>query len=251
MYKKKRVPSFFALALLTLVVVSVIALYSILQNQFYSSSTGETEQISLSPLSYPLEVDKCLEISLPGQEFYLSSNLEADGSCMVVTADNVILNGNGHSLKGSGSGSGIIVAPGIKNVTITNFVISQFNTGIEISNSRYNLVTSSVVFDNSKYGISINGGDYRNPGDENRIEGNQIYGNGIYGIWVGRGVIGTVVENNKIVNSEGEAGLMLEGSFDTSVKGNFFGNSLDENKGQAIIGYSDTTLFESNTFTGF
>jgi parallel beta-helix repeat protein len=73
------------------------------------------------------------------------------GIGMVIEKDNIILDGNNHSITGSGSG---IILEKRRNVTIRNMAIRGFEVGISLADSRYNVISSNSIEHNCK-GIDI------------------------------------------------------------------------------------------------
>ena len=53
----------------------------------------------------PTEVDRCMAITEPG-EYILTDDLDANGDCLTL-GPGVTLNGNGHTISGTGSGIGL------------------------------------------------------------------------------------------------------------------------------------------------
>lgn len=91
---------------------------------------------SSTAVAEPSEVDACTTIEESG-EYVLTEDLDADGDCLVFRDDNesccvtgygdVILDGNGHTISGNGTGTGIKLGRGMR---IRNLHISGFGTGI-------------------------------------------------------------------------------------------------------------------------
>jgi len=93
----------------------------------------------------------------------LVSNLVApvDSSCISVTANNITLNGNGHSLQGlnvDGTGNntprrGVFLAS-VTGVTVKNLEISAFNVGVYFGRNG-NIVTGNSLHDNTHSGVFL------------------------------------------------------------------------------------------------
>jgi len=120
------------------------------------------------------------------------------GSSIVIEKDNIVFNGAGHTIQGSGSGNGIEMA-GRNNVTIKNVEVRGFYQGIIIYNSSSgNSVFGVRAIDNSYGGIRIDSSTNNNVAENtvvggaegiilsgsagnnsivrNTIEGNEFYG---------------------------------------------------------------------------
>jgi hypothetical protein len=75
-------------------------------------------------------IDSCHTITQSGS-FKLTKNLQANGTCLIVAADFVTIDLNGHTITGNGTGTGIGDDIGdaqshsgtvVRNGTITNFL---------------------------------------------------------------------------------------------------------------------------------
>ncbi len=90
----------------------------------------------------PKPVKHCQTISKPGNyvlkgDFGGATGLT--GSCIVINASHVTLNGSGHSIEGRGvtDTTGLLVdnASGVSDVTIHSVRVSHWNRGIHVSNA--------------------------------------------------------------------------------------------------------------------
>ncbi|MHC1575266.1 MAG: right-handed parallel beta-helix repeat-containing protein [Candidatus Methanogasteraceae archaeon] len=90
--------------------------------------------------------------------FYNISNSGADG-VIIINAPNVVLDCNGATLNGAGSGSGIF-NPGFDNVTIRNGNVLNYETGIHLFESDNSVISNNVVSYSNNQGISIEGSQY-------------------------------------------------------------------------------------------
>lgn len=71
---------------------------------------------------------------------------------IVVQRDDIIVDGNGYVLQGSGNGAGFYLS-GVSNVTIRNTTITNFNQGIWLNSSSDNTLSSNNAANNN-YGIA-------------------------------------------------------------------------------------------------
>ena len=92
--------------------------------------------------------------------------------CIVIERSNVIINGNGYALQGSGLGTGFYWATGINNVTIQNVTIDELSRGIQLVSSSNNTITGNKLVN-----IRFSGIEIKNSSDNNDIFGNQIDNN--------------------------------------------------------------------------
>lgn len=176
-----------------------------------------------------------------------------------IDSDNITLDGNGHAINGSDTGSGVYVynknGVKIKNLTINRFptgiyLSSPFNQG-EISNNIINLSSSSAS------GIYAYNNTASNSSN-NKIINNKIYScsncistTGVSFLYNYSSVINNEIRNNEI---NAYYGINLMRSSQNKISGNLiFSNVLNNNSGTGIsldYGSSWNTL-EDNTVIGF
>jgi hypothetical protein len=165
-------------------------------------------------------------------EYSILNDIDATSygdDCIVISADNVILNGNDNTITGDSNFNCIDTGDEIYNgLEIHNLEISGFNDGITLLTSSSSIYSNSIsggsdfgiyldgdnnnVYDNTindqgsssgVYGISIDG------------SGNNIHDNTLSGIDAGRNPI-TITGNNNIINlntiSDCAVGIALYGS---------------------------------------
>ena len=70
----------------------------------------------------PTTITECRVIDEPG-EYVLGDDLSAEGDCLSIRSAGVTLDGNGHTLEGDGTGTGLYIESGgtVRNLTIQNF----------------------------------------------------------------------------------------------------------------------------------
>lgn len=83
----------------------------------------------------------------------LEDDLIANGDCISIGANNIVLDGNGHTITGNGSGVAIMSAG--TGVTIKNFRISGFKTSISLENSDSSIVEDNHISMQSNYSKGI------------------------------------------------------------------------------------------------
>ncbi|MFX0007132.1 MAG: ABC transporter substrate-binding protein [Candidatus Hermodarchaeota archaeon] len=76
-----------------------------------------------------------------------------EGNGLIIGADGITINGNGHKIIGSGNGSGVL-SINHYSVTIKNLTIQNFHTGISIYDGDHNNITVNYISDN-KIGIIL------------------------------------------------------------------------------------------------
>jgi hypothetical protein len=131
-----------------------------------------------------------------GQVITANTTLDADvGPCglgVVIGADHVTLNLNGHRLLGNGSGLGVSSAH--SGVVVENGSVNQFNTGVTLSGDS-SRVMNLRVGGNAGTGINVSG-------KNDVVSGNRVFGNGLDGIH-GSGA-GSQYTNNTLQTNDGD-----------------------------------------------
>jgi|Deesub1362A_J573_1020465.scaffolds.fasta_scaffold02873_6 parallel beta-helix repeat protein len=109
-----------------------------------------------------MEVNACTEITKPGV-YVLSDALSSSKTCITISADNVIVDGNGFALKGKEGKleedkhkkSAGIFAENIKNLTIKNIKVVGWRRGIHLENVKDVKLENIVAEGNKGDGIFI------------------------------------------------------------------------------------------------
>lgn len=120
------------------------------------------------------EVNSCQDLNVSGVTYTINESFKATGgNCLNITANHTTLNGNGLSITGIGSESGIVIKA--FNATVKNvYAINNFSVGINISNS------NSTIFNSSAYNNTY--GTYSSNSNYNKIFNNTVYNNS-YGFY--------------------------------------------------------------------
>jgi len=194
--------------------------------------------------------------------YILTDNITSSADGIVVERDNIVIDGLGHLLQGSGSDEGIDLS-GRTNVTVKNLRIMNFTYGIRLNQSTNCLITGENITANNYYGIYLYGSsnntvsenNIANNGDgiilvshssNNTISENTITAN-IGGPYYGAGVVlgsssNTVSENN-ITNHR--FGIWLKSSPNNSISGNNITNNTDG----IVLDYASNNTVSENTIT--
>ncbi|UCE75196.1 MAG: right-handed parallel beta-helix repeat-containing protein [Methanomassiliicoccales archaeon] len=120
-----------------------------LQEEFTTDGTGSysyTQDLTEHHHVYVQEETSTLFIS---SDYTFTEDIYDN---IVVTADNIVIDGNGYTLQGSGSGYGIYLAYR-SGITIKNLEIKGFTNGIYIQYSNYNTISYNTISDNTEAGI--------------------------------------------------------------------------------------------------
>ncbi|MCL6431195.1 MAG: right-handed parallel beta-helix repeat-containing protein [Anaerolineae bacterium] len=192
-----------------------------------------------------------------------SATLTTDLSCAIqITADNLTLDGGGHTVTGAGSGDGVVLN-GRFGVTITNLTVRSFARGFYVAYSSEITLTANTATGNS-YGIYLNTeatsvqlvgntannnnyGIFITYGSGNLLEGNTTDGNKYHGIHIERCGSHTLTGNTASSNDDGI--YLMSSHFNTLT-----GNAAHDNRGYGIRLEScvantlDGNLMERNRF---
>ncbi|MEK6874531.1 MAG: hypothetical protein AABX52_02155 [Nanoarchaeota archaeon] len=118
----------------------------------------------------------------------LTSNLSASGNCYQINANNVVLDCNGFSITGNGTGIGVN-ASGKNNVTIQKCTLLAFTTDVSLVDSNNSKVVNSTMLNSTNgiilgnlYGFMLRDNRFGNLSTAVRVSGNgtiinQTFGN--------------------------------------------------------------------------
>jgi len=149
---------------------------------------------------------------------------------IVVERDNIVVDGAGYTLQGTGMGSYGIYLSGRSNVTIKNIEIKGFEYGIELWwYSSNNTVSGNNITAN------ILGGIYLGFSSNNTISGNNVTNNPFIGVWIDWSSNNNTISGNNITNNG--YGIYIYESSNNSV----YHNNLINNTNQAYVtaGYAN------------
>jgi parallel beta-helix repeat protein len=128
---------------------------------------------------------------------------------IIVERNNIIIDGSGYTLQGTGSGIGVNLT-NRENVTIQNIQIKSFNQGIDLSHSENCLILSNEITLNEQ-GVHISLSNHCG------IRGNNIVTNN-FGIRLSYSDYNTIYENN--VTSNIQDGMYISFSYNNSINEN-------------------------------
>jgi parallel beta-helix repeat protein len=166
---------------------------------------------------------------------------------VVVERDNIILDGSGYTLQGTGFvlSKGIDIS-GRRQVTIQSLEIRNFGYGIVLEDSSNNTILGTNIANNTE-GIRLSHGS-----SNNTIAGNNITANNNVGVWLYSDSL-TISGNNNTISgnniTNNEYGIFLERSSDSTIAGNNitnnsdFGIYLDESYSNTFSGNNITANF--------
>jgi large repetitive protein len=138
---------------------------------------------------------------------------ECPGDGLVIGADRIIVDLDGHTIDGVGLGTGIR-NDGYKSVTVKNGTVRDFDYGVQLlSETRHNVIERLTLERNQLAGIEL-----FDAGEGNEIRTSTLEDNG-EGIALVSGTRGTVVADNTMTRNGG-ASLLVRDSDDNRVERN-------------------------------
>jgi parallel beta-helix repeat protein len=146
---------------------------------------------------------------------------------IVVERDNIVVDGAGYTVQGTGSGTGLSLS-GRSNVTIKSMTITAFDWGIYLNSSSNSTLSGNNITANNWYGIEL----YSSSNCS--VSGNNITANNWYGIELYSSSNCSVSGNNITANNW--SGIWLLYSSNNSVSG----NNITANNGYGIELYSSS-----------
>ena len=161
---------------------------------------------------------------------------------IVVERSNIIINGDGYTLQGSGSGEGFSLHS-ISNVTIKNTNIRSFYFGVHLNSTSQNVISGNNITANEWCGIMLS------DSSNNSISGNNITANKEYAINLTHSFDNKISEN--VIKTYGTGsyrcgGIRLADSSNNSISGNNI--TVNDNTGIWLL-YSSNNSISGNNIT--
>jgi parallel beta-helix repeat protein len=153
---------------------------------------------------------------------------------IIVQRDNVVINGAGHTLQGTGVETGIDLSSRT-NVTIQNMAIKTFDDALYLHSSNQITISGTSITDSTD-GIRVS------DSSNNSIYENNITGNSYEGIYILASSNNTISENNITANT-GD-GVFVWGSSNNTI----FGNNISNNWWGITSYYSTNNKIFHNNF---
>jgi len=204
--------------ILTLLLTSMLTLAFSIQSVNASGTIYIRADGSIDPPDAPISTADHVSYTLTG-------NITTDAFCngIVIERGNMVIDGNGYTIQGSGTVSYGILLSGIHNVTIIDVDIKDFYVGIFLNSSSNNVLSGNSITDNG-YGIGLH---YSS--DNNRITGNNIGAGSSHTVHVYTGIqlensSANVILGNNIVGNE-ECGVFFVFSPNNTIYHNNFVNN--------------------------
>ncbi|MCW4001168.1 MAG: right-handed parallel beta-helix repeat-containing protein [Candidatus Bathyarchaeota archaeon] len=214
MQKKQRM---FMFTLVSLMLLTTATLFSGLQSAAGSTTIYILTDGTVTP------PDESIQRS--GNVYVLVGNVSAE---IVVEKNNIILDGNGYFLGGSGDGTGVCLC-GRENVTVKNLQICDFAFGIFLGGlgcySSYNSIVNNNITRCTSDGLYF---DYYS--NYNNVTGNVVAENN-NGIYLYCSSSNSILRNNVIANNYEGISLSYSSNgnsiTENNVAGSWFGVSLE------------------------
>jgi parallel beta-helix repeat protein len=190
--------------------------------------------------------------------YTLTGNITANIDGIVIERDNIVLDGTGYAVTGSGSGNGTTLTDR-SNVTVRNMVVTNFYNGIWLVSSSNSTLSGNNIANN------VFGALFVPSSNNNTLSGNNIANNGV-GISLSYSSNNTLSDNNVTANhsdgisltyssnntlsdnniSNSYNGVRLDFSSDNILSG----NNVTANSWVGIdIGFSSNNTLSGNNFT--
>ncbi|MDP3918444.1 MAG: right-handed parallel beta-helix repeat-containing protein [Nanoarchaeota archaeon] len=198
-------------------------------------------------------ISACQTLSSAGI-YTLTQNITSNGTCFIIGANNIILNGGGYTIIGNISGYGITLDNTRSNITIQNFgSISNFSIGFFSNLTSY--LFNSTIINNTLIGTEVSNSDGHSihilSGSSNLITLNTAYSleteNDIGAITIYTNVNNTNITYNDIPFSN-KAGIQFEG-YNNYVAHNIINNTIgsgiqiyDNGLNQNLTVYNNTII---------
>lgn len=149
---------------------------------------------------------------------------------LVVQRDNIVIDGAGYTLEGTGSGTGISLTDRT-NVTIKNVKIQYFSVGIALDGSYFNAISGNNITHNDYQASIFVFGNSSN----NKITNNNIEANNVNGVWLNSSSNNIISENK--IKANGFEGIIVSGGSNNSISGNV----IEKNNGDGIYLAADSS----------
>ena len=211
---------------LTLLLITMLTLAFNIQPVKASGTIYIRADGSVDPLTAPIQRDVDV--------YTFTDNIYDE---IVVERSNIIIDGDGHTLQGSGSGYGFYLY-GMNNVTIEKTNIKNFHDGIWLCSSSSNSISGNNVTANNWYGIWLFSSS------SNSISGNNIANNGD-GIFFYYSSSSNSISGNNIANNW--YGTHLYSSSNNKFSHN---NFIDNNFQQAAVSVYSTSVWDDGYPSG-
>ncbi|GAB3034012.1 hypothetical protein GCM10025298_23720 [Natronobiforma cellulositropha] len=180
-------------------------------------------------------IPQCQTIDTAGA-YELTDGIETSDECIEIEADDVSLDGNDHTISGSGTG---IVVNGHSNVTITNVTLSGLDVGIEMTDIEGATVEHTTVEESDESGLVFE--SVR----DTTIANNTVEKSATSGIHLADAT-DTAIENNTLREND-ENGMYVVDSEELVVSGNEVVDNGEDDEDELSHHVEDAGIYLSGT----
>jgi len=189
-----------------------------------------------------IDISACSVLDQAGATYYLTADIigsTAAKACMNITANNITLDCQGHAIDGIDTAGtyGINISRpsfAFTNITVKNCNITDWYTGIYLSNANNNSLANNTINSNTAYGIRLYSSS------NNTLTNNTANNNGEIGFFIQSSSNNTLTNNT--ANNNGRGIHLLSSSNNT-----FTNNMLNSNSyGISLETSSDNTLVNNS-----
>ncbi|MFB6138396.1 MAG: right-handed parallel beta-helix repeat-containing protein [Halobacteriaceae archaeon] len=171
----------------------------------------------LAPMggSGPAQPGVCRDVTHPGVHHVNGSVTTDEAVCIEVLADDVVIDGAGHTIASNRSfaaADAAVRAVGVDNVTVRNLTTTGWEDGVELADG-----SGLAVLRTDSVG-DLDGVHLGNATGA-RVEGVTAAGSESHGVYLAGGVDGAVLENVVVLSTDGDAGVRVDGSSGVVVRG--------------------------------
>lgn len=175
----------------------------------------------------PVSAEETLYI---GEDYTFTTDIYVP---IVVVADNIVIDGNSHTLQGPGS-FGFYLS-GRSGVTIRNVIIKGWSVGIYLGSPSFGNMIGGNTFSDNSYGVELF------QANDNTIDGN-VFENSWYHAIEVLYSDGNRITRNTVTNC-GMTGISLQSSSGGTICGNTIANN---NEGIVLLGCTGTMICHNN-----
>jgi parallel beta-helix repeat protein len=177
--------------------------------------------------------------------YTLTGNITSDADGIVVERDNIVFDGAGYTVQGTGDyeSKGIYLG-GRSNVTIKNTTIKAFGYGIVLDSSNHTSISGNNITANTKVGVELSYSYHA------LVYENNIAANGEDGFWVSSSSNNSIIGNNIVANGEDGISFFYPIGEPSSSNNSILGNNItNNNRAGIVLGYSFYSTILGNNIT--
>ena len=210
-----------------------------------------------------IDISTCTSLNTAGATYILTADITNSGAskCMNITAEDITLDCQGHTIDGTDAGGSYGVYSNQYNTTVKNCVITNWEMGICYEGSNNGLIQNNTINSNSVWAAiylasssntritnntanSNYDGFFLESSSNNTITENTITNNAGDGIYLCTSSNNNTITDNT-VNSNGGKGIFLQSSSNNTVTNN---TANSNSRGISLESWSSNNTIYSNKF---